>query len=483
MKNNFLVFLKQIKKVDIFILLSYLLLTIAMIFFHEPWRDELQALSIVKTSNSFYDIFEVTKYEGHPSLWFIILYIIQLFSNSILLVQFAHLSIIFCGIVIFLKKAPLNIKYKILTIFGYFFTYEYSVIFRNYGLGVTLLFLAYYFLEKKKLISASLITFLALQTNIYAVFISIALWMVIFLDYYKKDLKNLLIASFIVLIGTTFSILDIIPPSDSGFAVGYQKNLQSLFVITKAFIPIPTLEIDFWNNNIIFYYINNNSLLNIISIFILISCLYCLKESKKAQLFFIISFSLIIGFTTFKFTGSLRHHGYLFITFISSLWLKNILDKDSVDKDNTFQKYFITTILISQVISSFIAYYMDFKYNFSQAKEVKIFLEKENLSDYEIIGNYQANTSTIAGLLDKKIYYPSIEDYGINVIWNKKSKKHISKIKLLSLFENKKKINKKTLLITSYKIDNKKLLKEYNLVLIKEFNPSIVQDESFYLYK
>ncbi|MFN4151910.1 MAG: hypothetical protein ACK4IX_13300, partial [Candidatus Sericytochromatia bacterium] len=155
MNKNFLVFLKQIKKVDLIILVIYLFLTISMIFFHEPWRDELQSISIVRNIESLSDFFEVTKYEGHPSLWFLVIYISQIFTDSILFVQFTHLLIMFLGIVVFLKKAPININYKILTIFGYFFTYEYSIIFRNYGIGITLLFLACYFFDKKKVITTS----------------------------------------------------------------------------------------------------------------------------------------------------------------------------------------------------------------------------------------------------------------------------------------------------------------------------------------
>ncbi|MFN4150176.1 MAG: hypothetical protein ACK4IX_04470, partial [Candidatus Sericytochromatia bacterium] len=267
----------------------------------------------------------------------------------------------------------------------------------------------------------------------------------------------------------------------SGFAVGYQKNLQSLSAITNSFIPIQPFKMNFWSMNIISYYSDNNnffSLLNILAIFIFIGCLFSLKESKKAQLFFIFSFLLILGFTTFKFTGTLRHQGHLFITFILALWIRNISEKDS-----KFQKYFITTILVSQVIAGFIAYYFEFKYNFSQAKEVSLFLEKESLKEYDIIGHYHTSVSSISGFINKPIYYPSVKDYGTNVIWNNKSNNRVSSKSLLSLLENKKKINKNTLLITSYKIEDEKLLKEHNISLLKEFAPSIVRDESFYLYK
>jgi hypothetical protein len=44
------------------------------------WLDELQAWLIARDSSSVIDLFKNLKYEGHPGLWHICLYLISRFN-------------------------------------------------------------------------------------------------------------------------------------------------------------------------------------------------------------------------------------------------------------------------------------------------------------------------------------------------------------------------------------------------------------------
>src|SRR5690242_13054728 len=41
---------------------------------HVMWRDELQAWMIARESHSLAELFYNARYEGHPALWFLLLY-------------------------------------------------------------------------------------------------------------------------------------------------------------------------------------------------------------------------------------------------------------------------------------------------------------------------------------------------------------------------------------------------------------------------
>jgi hypothetical protein len=43
--------------------------------YHEPWFDEAQSWLIARDSSFFDMIWNVLRYEGHPPLWYIVLYI------------------------------------------------------------------------------------------------------------------------------------------------------------------------------------------------------------------------------------------------------------------------------------------------------------------------------------------------------------------------------------------------------------------------
>ena len=110
------------------------------IFHHELWGDEIHSWNIVKASGSFSQLIQNTRYEGHPPVWYIILWTVSKFTNDPLYIQLVHVLIASLAVYILLFYSPLPLFAKLLIPFGYFFLYEYSVISRNYAIGVLLAF-------------------------------------------------------------------------------------------------------------------------------------------------------------------------------------------------------------------------------------------------------------------------------------------------------------------------------------------------------
>ena len=61
------------KKINFIILFVYLFITIFALFHHEIWRDEAQAWCLVRDLN-FFEIVNNIKIEGHPCIWYLILF-------------------------------------------------------------------------------------------------------------------------------------------------------------------------------------------------------------------------------------------------------------------------------------------------------------------------------------------------------------------------------------------------------------------------
>ena len=60
---------------SLFITLFFLIVATITMCYHELWRDEYQAWLIASNSNSLSNLFQNSKYEGHPIAWFWLLYI------------------------------------------------------------------------------------------------------------------------------------------------------------------------------------------------------------------------------------------------------------------------------------------------------------------------------------------------------------------------------------------------------------------------
>jgi len=103
-------------------------------FHHELWGDEIHSWNIAKASGSFFELISNTRYEGHPPVWYIILWTISKFTHDAFAIQVVHLIIAWLVVSVILFYSPFPFIIRILIPFGYFFLFEYSVLSRNYSI-------------------------------------------------------------------------------------------------------------------------------------------------------------------------------------------------------------------------------------------------------------------------------------------------------------------------------------------------------------
>ena len=116
----------------------YLILAAIGIAHHEMWGDEIHSWNIAKGSYHFSELISNSRYEGHPPVWYIILWCISKFTHDPLYVQIIHILIAGMSAFIILFYSPFPLLTRILMPFGYFFLFEYAIISRNYAVGVLL---------------------------------------------------------------------------------------------------------------------------------------------------------------------------------------------------------------------------------------------------------------------------------------------------------------------------------------------------------
>ena len=107
---------------------------------HAMWRDEINVWLIARDSASIMELFSNIKYEGHPGLWYICLYLLNQITHNPVIMQIFHLLLATGVIYIFVKLSPFTRLQKVLFCFGYLPFYEYLLISRNYAIGVLLTF-------------------------------------------------------------------------------------------------------------------------------------------------------------------------------------------------------------------------------------------------------------------------------------------------------------------------------------------------------
>ena len=131
----------------------------------------------------------------------------------------------------------------------------------------------------------------------------------------------------LICIGILTSVLQLKPPVDTGFAVGWKFDYQTshLFkvieLISRAYLPIPKPTLHFWNSHQLETYPLFQTL-QIPLCFLLIFCGVVLTYKRPIALLIYLTSTLgLLAFFYVKYYGSIRHHGFLFLTFVMVAWI------------------------------------------------------------------------------------------------------------------------------------------------------------------
>ena len=504
------------------LILSFFLLSLIGILNHEMWRDETQAWLIARDASTLTDLYENLKFEGHPGLWHLCLFVITKFTHNPFAMQFFHILIATTVVWIFVKLSPFNILQKTLFTFSYFPLFEYNLISRNYSLGLLLIFIFCYLFtrKKRKYIILFLILALLANTNIYSLIISLCLSATLIIDIFRiyrannnqlnrKQFYRIGIGLLILFLGISLCIFQLLPLAIQGTDYNIKPSMGKAIVsefdyllrsikdlayvlrgIWYSYIPIPNFfSYHFWGYNITDISSYLTLLASCFSLLLVVFAVSIFIE-KPIVIFLYLSANLgIFLFSWLKFLGTLRHHGNLFIIFLACIWISRFFPK-SYNIPKRFRKlasYFkknqtkiITIILLIQMLSGVYAYSMDLIYPFSKSKATAEFIQQRGLNDSFILGNKDAIVSPISAYIDKKIFY--IEYNRTGSFFQNPQKKIIKNQP--ELIDRINKIvtdnSKNNVLILSYPLNIKS--DRLNITSIGEFSKSIVAEEKYYIY-
>jgi hypothetical protein len=514
-----------------FIVSIFLSLSIIGLLNHEMWGDELESWLLAKDSPSIVNLISNMRYTGHPGLWHVCLYFLSKLSPNPVIMQGFHLLLATSVIFIFVRYSPFTKFEKLLFSFGYFPFYEYSILSRNYSIGILFIFLfcACFRTRIKSHLILSIILFFMANTNVYALMIAISFGLTLIVDFisdkellktFSRRMLDLTFSFTIFIFGIVASVWQLNQHQDSTLSIWFDWSKLHSFSwikmtlcasIWKSYVPVPSfLTFDSWNSNALIetqfsigsIRVDGMDCAGFLSLALLLFSVFLLVRKPIALLFYILGTFGILLFTYLIYLGVMRHLGHLFVVFIVSLWISShykdseLFTRKIKDLTKLFDKYhnrFIILILFANLVAGIHAFTIDLYYPFSASKEVVIYLKDQNLENSFIVGNPDYSALLISALLNKKIYYLETDSLGSSIIRNSKRKKVEFSDLPGELLELTNKIDVDMLLILNYELQIKKddemeplkfawLSPEVSISQMKKFNQSIVPEENYYLY-
>ena len=221
------------KKEKILNIIIFILFIISSIFIatkHEYWADEAQSWMIAR-DNSFIEIMQITRYEGTPCLWTMLLKVF--ISIGLPYQYFFIVPIIFStiGIYILLFKLKLPQVLKVLLPFSYFIFYQYTIIARSYCLILPVLTLiALYYREKEiKIITYSIFLVFLMGISSHTYLMSGCLFLDLLYSLYKENKFKITIKNYIIIgvlcIVYLITLLLVMPNDNCGSSLNSGKSL------------------------------------------------------------------------------------------------------------------------------------------------------------------------------------------------------------------------------------------------------------------
>lgn len=404
---------------DLLLALPFLALLYIQLVHHVMWRDELNALAIAWASPTISSLFWHIHREGHPWLWYVILWIPSRFTQSVLVLKFVQ-GIVSTAIILFVAlRSPFRTWEKALVLAGYFFVFEYTVISRMYGVMV-LAFVLYLWRRTTRpdepVLSAVLLGLIA-SADTLGIVLSFALLLeYAYTVFSRRDTsplfsrKKAISALAVYGVITLLAVWSARPAPDiswrtTGRPFKDAKSLSHLYDAFLYYVILPFVPVKsprshfFWNPDLridgghayIFAY-------TIITL-ILLGMMYISFRSRR-NLLLLIGSTILAG-TAFRhliYPGYERHFGIVFLAFLAAVWIVR------AESPSALLPIPVYVLLAISALSSVWAVIGSWKHPFSYAKTAAEWVVANHLDNMPLVGEEDTSVVGVAEYMHRPIY-------------------------------------------------------------------------------
>ncbi len=419
----------------------YAIAVVLLAYTHEPWRDEVRAWSITLQIDSLSDLLRVSRSEGHPPLWYLILCVAQVFTqNPVALKAISVFVALLAGFLII--RSPYFYKSeKTLWLFGVLPLYEYAAQCRNYGIGMLALFACCTVYPQRRQ-SPFLYLFLLLllsTTSALAFLVAISLFLSLIAEYVfdnkQKCHRREVAGSILLTCGFLLVIMLMWPEKQSIVTESHSLSpFKALAGISWALLSQASFATDALSLRLTFF-----------PIFVLLPLYYLLRRSPYVLIY---SAAAVWSLTTFHVLvyncSALRHQGFLVLILFSTLWMyrAGLATRVTYTPLISISRLSILFLLILQIDNAYVRALPDLHKPMSSAKQLAAFIQSEPmLQDAILIAEPDYYVETVPYYLPNiRIYLPREKQFSQTVSF---TTKNAQTLRLGDLVRTAKRLSKK----------------------------------------
>jgi hypothetical protein len=396
---------------------------------HEPWRDELQAWMLARDSGSPAELWRNTRYEGHPLLWHALLWVPAHTAPSPAAMQVLHWGIATAAAAVVLLWAPFPLAVRAALVFGYFGVFEYGAISRNYSLTILGVWIACAAAAASRSPwTAAAGAVVAANGSPMGILLAVPLGAACALTPAWRRSRRALAALAAAAAGVALAVVQCLPPSDyehaRGTFVGWDLT-RVAFVLrgfAVALLPVPASGRNFWGSSALFpaYPFPSGSEPVValaggaIVAVALAGVALLVRRSRRALVAWLAGAAVLLAFAYAKLPGAIRHHGFLWVLLVATLWLA------AADGALGRRAWFaLAPVLAAGVWGAAVASWWDLRAPFSGSRCAADAILARGLDHLPIVGSVDYAVSGVAAYLPHgRIFYPASGREGSFIVWN-----------------------------------------------------------------
>ncbi len=394
---------------DTLLTLCFLSLFFVQLVHHQLWRDELNAWGLAVSSSTLPTLVHYVHYEGHPLLWYLLLWFLSRFTSDPIVLKFVEGSVAIAIYLVVGLCSPFSRIEKALLFFGYFISFEYTVMARMYGLCLltALIYLRRRSLHPDSYIGNAITLGILANTDSLGVMLSVAfgaeyvwsqtgeLGRTAF--FRQKAVKA--IAAYVILL--SFSTWSGYPSPDVSRRASdpfglYAFQLGHLLVAVYQVIVGPWLPIQPGFPHHFWHPVVQPEQIVLAPIVLLV---YYKLFKRQTNLLILIGITVVesVAFNHLVYPGRTRHFGITFIAFLAALWLQRC-GRPAVPV--------LGRIMLGlSAAAGILAAGVQWHHPFSNAGTAAAWLRAHDLEHAALVGTLDTSVAAVAEELQRPIYF------------------------------------------------------------------------------
>ncbi len=391
---------------------GFIALFLVQLAHHAMWRDELNVFGIARASPSIASLFWHVHYEGHPWLWYFLVWIVSRFTADPVAMKVLEAGIVIATYALIGIGSPFSRLEKTLLFLNYFISFEYTVIARMYSvlLLLALLYARERSLHPERTLRLGLLLGLMACTDVMGMILSAGLAVEyathLFLHrrfrlpwkphYVWGALLYACLALFAVWSARTSSDISW---RTTGHVFAYAHDLRHLTNALLSYTVLPYFPVAFGHYADTFWnpFPERKRLFFAICFLVLLFVYRRIFQRFPALM---ISLCMVLlaasAFGHLIYMGSMRHYGITFLAFVAALWILR-------SQSRKLPALALGLLVMGALAGAYVAF-AQWQRPFSNLEAAASWLTANGLKDAPFTGTPDTSIAQFAIVLNRPVY-------------------------------------------------------------------------------